>query len=161
MTHVSRPRLHGEQFLGPHLLPPPRPPGQVWAANDRNGLWLPHTGQGLQDRAWASEPGSETQHSQALPRKPSGGRQRPAGCGDAALPPPPLSSWLCSRASELKAGPVFTIGKCSVVLPPLPGTAGDGGSSPSRDKGTFLPDASPASSVQTPAPPDSLKRCRK
>lgn len=155
-----------ELFLGQHLLPPisSTRPGlgckpQEWtlAPTQRTGTW------GL--RTYSSwEPGSETQHSQTLPREPV--RRQAPHCwlwGRIPATATSVTLALCSCPSKLKAGPVFPIGKCSVLLPPAR-DGGDGGrlgSSPSGDKGTSFPDASPDSSVQTPAPLDSLKSCRK
>lgn len=130
-----------------------------------------HKAQGLKDRArglrtnrsW--EPGSETQHSQTLPQEASQG----AGTALLAVGTHPCHRHLCHPGSLLTSlkvkGWAYMSNRQVLSAPaPLPGTAGDGGrpsSSPSSDKGTFFPDASPASSVQTPAPLDSLKRCHK
>lgn len=124
MTHEPPPRLHREQFPGQHLLPPisTTRPGlgckqQEWtlAPTQRTGTW------GLRTNSrW--EPGSETQHSQTLPQEASqetGTALRAVGthpchCTSVILV-------LCSCPSKLKAGPVFPIGKCSVLVPPCQG----------------------------------------
>lgn len=102
MTHVPPPRLHGELFWDSVCCPPPCLPGQVWAANYRNGLWIPHKGRGHgpQNRQQLGTRLRNPAQPDAAPGSQSGGRHRTAGCGDTSLPLPPLSSWLSAHVPQ-------------------------------------------------------------
>lgn len=111
------------------VVPPPCLPGQVWAANNGHGLWLPHTKhrdlkteRGASEPTAAGNPAQKPSTARRCPRKPVRG-QAPHCWLWGRIPATATSVILalCSRPSKSKAGPICPIGKCSVLLPPCQG----------------------------------------
>lgn len=114
----------GSSFWDSICCPPSRPPGQVWAANNRNGLWFPHKGQGpgTSEPTAAGNPAQKP--SQTLPQEAS----QEAGTALRAVGTHPCHCHLCHPGSllmSLKVGGWACISNRQVLSAPapLPGTA--------------------------------------